>query len=586
MKVEPAAGRDAGPTSVTGRRPAVAKAPSGIGGLDVVTGGGLPRGRTTLVGGVAGSGKTLLALEFLIHGAKEFGEPGVFLAFEETPEDLIANVASFGFDVGALMNAGMLTIDHVELDPGELSSVGAYDLDGLFIRLGHAIDAIGAKRVAIDTIEALFAGVPDMAVLRSELVRLFRWLKEKGVTTVLTGELTDGTATRHGLEEFVSDCVITLDHRVEAESSVRRLRVVKYRGSSHGTDAYPFLIDLDGISVVPLSAVGLEYAVSHERISTGIPDLDAMLGGEGVYRGSAVLLSGTAGTGKTSIAASMVDAACRRGERCIYFSFEESADQIVRDLGSIGMDLQRWVDAGLLRFRSKRPTSYGLEMHLNRMQRRIDDFEPSVVVVDPITSLNAISDPRSVGSTITRLMNVCRTRGITSLFTSLTTGGDPLEATTANISSVADVWMLVRDIEAAGERNRALNVVKARGLAHANQVREFVVSDRGIALVPVHIGQDGVVTGSARQRQVAHERLLELERSHASERARLDMELRRQRHLAAVAALEAEFAAEERRFQIRAEHARAADDLRAAEQQALARRRDGPATGRNGGDPE
>jgi circadian clock protein KaiC len=586
VSVEPSSGRRAAPTSVTERRPTVAKAPSGIAGLDVVTHGGLPRGRTTLIGGVAGSGKTLFALEFLIHGAQVYGEPGVFLAFEETPEDLAANVASFGFDVDSLMHAGLLTIDHVELDPGELSSVGAYDLDGLFIRLGHAIDAIGAKRVAIDTIEALFAGVPDMAVLRSELVRLFRWLKEKGVTTVVTGERTDGTVTRHGLEEFVSDCVLMLDHRVEAESSVRRLRVVKYRGSAHGADAYPFLIDADGISVVPLSAVGLDYAVSHERISTGISDLDDMLGGEGVYRGSAVLLSGTAGTGKTSIAASVVDAACGRGERCVYFSFEESAGQIIRDLASIGMDLQRWVDAGLLRFRSKRPTAYGIEMHLNRMQRLIDAFEPSVVVVDPITSLNAFSDPRTVGSMITRLMNVCRTRGVTSVFTSLSAGGDPVEATTANISSVADVWLLTRDIEAAGERNRALYVLKARGVAHSNQVREFLLSDRGIALVPVHIGDDGVVTGSARQRHAAKERLLELERSHESERARLDIELRRQRHLAAVAALEAEFAAEERRFQIHTEHARAADDLRAAEQQTLARLRAGTATGRSGEDPE
>jgi circadian clock protein KaiC len=578
--------REAGEVEATERRGGIAKAPTGIVGLDLITGGGLPRGRTSLVCGSAGSGKTLFAIEFLVRGALEHGEPGLFMAFEETAEELTANVASLGFDLDELIACGLLRVDDVRLEPGELRDGGAYDLDGLFIRLGHAIDMIGAKRVALDTIEVLFGSLPGEANLRYELGRLFRWLKDRGVTAVVTGERSGGGLTRHGLEEFVSDCVIVLDHRVEAQASVRRLRIVKYRGSGHGADEYPFLIERDGFSVVPLSAVGLEYTVTDERVSSGIDDLDAMLGGEGVYRGSAVLLSGTAGTGKTSIAASFAAAACRRGERCVFFSFEESSGQIVRDLGSIGLDLQRWVDEDLLRFHSARPTAHGLEMHLSRMHRIIDEFDPSVVVVDPITAFDAIAEPREIAATVTRLMDVCRSRGVTSIFTSLSAGGAPLEATAANISSVADVWMLVRDIESSGERNRALYVLKARGMAHSNQVREFVLRDDGIVLLPVHVGPDGVMTGSERANHEARERLEHLAREHEVERARLELDLQRKRHLAAVAALEAEFAAEESRTRKLIDHARATAELRDEGVRLQVRRRSGRAGGRASGRSE
>jgi circadian clock protein KaiC len=553
----------AGPTAP---RPTLPKSPTGIVGLDLITGGGLPKERTTLVCGVAGAGKTMLALEFLVRGATEFDEPGLFVAFEESAEELAANVASLGFDLPGLVAANALRLDEVRLDPDELQATGAYDLEGLFIRLGHAIDSIGAKRVAFDTVEVLFAGLPDPALLRAELRRLFRWLKDRGVTAVVTAERSDGALTRHGIEEFVSDCVIVLEHDVQRQSSVRRLRIAKYRGSAHGTDEYPFLIDANGISVVPLTEVGLDYEVSDELVSTGVADLNAMLGGGGVFRGSSVLVSGTAGTGKTSIAASFADAACGRGERCVYFSFEESPSQIVRDLASIGLDLQRWIDLDLLRIRSARPTGFGLEMHLSRMQRVLEEFEPTVVVVDPITTFDAIADARGIASMITRLMDVCRGRGITSVFVSLNAGGSPLESTDAAISSVADVWLLLRDLESDGERNRALYLLKARGMAHSNQVREFVLGDDGIKLVPVYVDADGVKTGSARVVSEARTRLDHLARHHQVERARLDLELQRTRHEAAIAALQADFAAEEARSRMVIEQAEAAAAAQSVDQ--------------------
>jgi circadian clock protein KaiC len=568
------------------------KTPTGIVGLDQVLEGGLPQGRTTLVSGGAGTGKTLLALEFLTNGAETYGEPGLFLAFEETSEELRANVASLGFDLPGLVEGDRLRVDEVRLDRMEMSSSGSYDLEGLFVRMGHAIDAIGAKRVVLDTVDVLFGGLLEPGIVRAELIRLFRWLKDRGLTAIVTAERGDGELTRHGLEEFVADCVIVLDHRVEQEASVRRLRVVKYRGSAHGTDEYPFLIDDDGLWVNPVTSVALDYAAPTERVSTGIPDLDEMLGGSGVYRGGSVLLSGTAGTGKTSVAASFVDAACRRGESSVYFSFEESPDQIVRDLRSIGLDLQPWIDTGMLHFRSARPTVYGLEKHLSRMLRLIDEVEPDMVVVDPITTFTTISEVRGISSTVTRLMDACRSRGITSVFTSLNVGGRSQETTDAHVSSVADVWLVVRDLETDGERNRALYVLKARGLAHSNQVREFVFGDDGIALLPVHVDTEGVRIGSARVSQEARRRLTQLAKAQEAERARRELELLHVRRAAAITALEAEFAAEESRMQAAvgqtvAQEAMQRDNRRALELHRTAWRgpaREPEAGGREAGD--
>jgi circadian clock protein KaiC len=480
------------------------KAATGIQGLDEVTGGGVPRGRSTLVCGPAGCGKTLLGIEFLVRGITDYGEAGVFVAFEETREDLIANVASLGFDLLRFEAAGQLALEHVGIEPSEIVQSGAWDLEGLFIRLGAAIDAVGADRVVIDTIENLFAAFPDNATVRSELRRLFRWLKDRGVTAIITGERGTGALTRHGIEEYVSDCVIVLDHRVSEETSTRRLRVLKYRGSHHGTNEYPFLIGRSGVTVVPITSLGLEHDASGERLSMGVDRLDEMLGGRGVLRGSSILVSGTAGTGKSTVAAKFCDAACRRGERALYFAFEESEAQIVRNMGSVGMDLQQWVDRGLLRFKCARPSLLGLEAHLSSMQDLVSEYDPSVVVLDPISDLLTAGASRDVSAMLTRQVDFLKVRGVTALFTSLDQDLQ-LEEANQQIAALIDVWLLVTTQEHNGERNRALSVLKARGMAHSNQVREFLLTSGGIDVAGIH-GLGEVLTGSARVAQEASRR--------------------------------------------------------------------------------
>ena len=425
-------------------RQELAKSATGIQGLDEITGGGLPAGRPTLICGSAGCGKTLLSLEFLVRGAMEFGENGVFLAFEETAEELSQNVRSLGFDLDQLIEDGKLVVDYVHVDRSEIDETGEYDLEGLFIRLADAIDQVGAKRVVLDTIESLFGGLSNDAILRSELRRLFRWLKERGVTAIITGERGEKSLTRQGLEEYVSDCVILLDHRVSDQLSTRRLRVVKYRGSTHGTNEYPFLIDQFGISVLPITSLGLKHGATNERVSTGVAGLDAMLGGKGVYRASSILISGTAGTGKTTIAAHFADAACRRGERCLYFAFEESPDQIVRNMRSVGVDLKPWVDRGLLVIQSNRPSMYGLETHLTTMYREVRDFRPQLVIMDPITSFLRSDGGTDAEAMLVRMIDFLKGGEITSVFTSLTRGGSALEQSEVGVSSLIDTWLVVK----------------------------------------------------------------------------------------------------------------------------------------------
>ena len=491
------------------RRPAnhsLPKALTGIQGLDEVTGGGLPRGRPTLISGTAGCGKTLLAMEFLVHGAIQYHEPGVFMAFEETVEELTQNVRSLGFDLNELIERKKLAVDFVRVERHEIEETGEYDLEGLFVRMNHALDSIGAKRVVLDTIETLFSGLSNAAILRAELRRLFRWLKDKGVTAVITAERGDRQLTRHGLEEYVSDCVILLDHRVIDQMSTRRLRIVKYRGSTHGTNEYPFLIDEGGISVVPITSLALQHEASDERISTGIDGLDTMLGGVGYFRGSSVLVSGTAGTGKTSVAAHLVHAACARGETCLYFAFEESPDQIIRNMRSIGIDLEQWIKKGLLRFHATRPTFHGLEMHLVVFHKLVQEYQPQIVIFDPISSLIQVGNRKDATAMLTRLIDFLKMQRITALMTNLTSGGEALEKTDADISSIVDTWLLLRDIELGGERNRAIHILKSRGMAHSNQVREFLLTDGGIELQDVYMGPEGILTGSARQFQEVHEK--------------------------------------------------------------------------------
>jgi circadian clock protein KaiC len=497
--------------------PPLPKSATGIQGLDEVTAGGLPQGRPTLLCGSAGCGKTILAMEFLVRGATQFGEAGVFMAFEETGSELGQNVASLGWDLSDLVEKQQLALDHVHLERSEILETGEYDLEGLFVRLGYAIDSIGAKRVVLDTIEALFAGLSDQAILRSELRRLFRWLKDKGVTAIITAERGDGTLTRHGLEEYVSDCVILLDHRVTEQLSTRRLRIVKYRGSSHGTNEYPFFIGEQGCEVYPITSLGLQHPASTERISTGVPGLDAMFEGRGLYRGSTVLISGTAGSGKSSLAAHAADAACRRGESVLYVGAEESVDQIVRNMGCIGLDLGRHIKSGRLRFHTTRPSAYGLELHLATVQRAVTQFSPQLVVVDPVTSYSHGGTGADVEQMLTRLVDFLKSREITAFFTSLTPAGTPVERSDVGISSIIDAWIILEDREQDGERNRTLFVVKARGLAHSNQVREFRLSREGITLADVYVGPGKVLTGSARMAQEARDRAEALARQQARE---------------------------------------------------------------------
>jgi circadian clock protein KaiC len=503
------------------------KCRTGIQGLDEITGGGLPRGRPTLVCGGAGCGKTLFAAEFLVRGAAQFDEPGVFMSFEETEAELKANVASLGFELAGLVRRKNILLDHVHIERSEIQETGEYDLEGLFVRLNHAIDSIGAKRVVLDTLEALFAGLPNEAILRAELRRLFRWLKAKGVTAVITAERGREQLTRHGLEEYVSDCVILLDHRVNDQIATRHLRVVKYRGAQHGTNEFPFLIGDKGLSVLPITSLALNHKVSRERIATGIPRLDAMLGGRGFFRGSSILLTGTPGTGKTIVAANFAQAACRRGERTLFFSFEESPNQIIRNMHSIGLRLEPLVQRGLLRFHSARPSLYGLEMHLATLFKEIAEFQPSVVIVDPITSLMDSGTDSECKAMVTRLIDYLKAGQVTSLFTSLTQGGHALQQSEAAMSSLMDSWLLLQDLEGNGERNRVLYVLKARGMAHSNQVREFLISDRGIDLVDAYIGSSGVLTGSARAAQTAREKAEAL--AGQQEAARRQRELERKR---------------------------------------------------------
>jgi|KBSMisStandDraft_5_1062788.scaffolds.fasta_scaffold09418_6 circadian clock protein KaiC len=552
------------------------KAPTGIEGLDQITLGGLPRGRPTLVCGGAGCGKTLLAMEFLIRGATQYGEPGAFIAFEETGEELAQNVRSLGFDLDKLVADNKISVDHIHVERNEIEENGDYDLEGLFLRLGLAIDSVGAKRIVLDTIETLFGGFDNHALLRSELRRLFRWLKDKGVTAVITGERGDGQLTRQGLEEYVSDCVIFLDHRVIDQVSTRRLRIVKYRGTTHGTNEYPFLIDEDGFSVLPLSSLALDHKVSNERVTSGIPRLDAMLGGKGFYRGSSILVSGTAGTGKTSLSAHLAEETCKRGERVLYLAFEESPAQLMRNMKSIGIDLEPHLKKGLLKLHASRPTLHGLEMHLVQMHKMVEEFDPSLVIVDPISNFVAAGNAHDALSMLLRLTDYLKSRQITAMFTHLSSGGvagAALENTDLGVSSLIDTWILLRDIELGGERNKGLYILKSRGMKHSNQIREYLLTAEGVQLEDVYVGPEGVLTGSMRAAQEARENAAQTERAEEIARRQRELERKRAALEAQIAGLRAEFSAVEEESSVLAKQDRTRQSAILESREATAARR-------------
>ena len=563
----------------------IPKAPSGIRGLDEITGGGLPRGRPTLVCGGPGCGKTLFAMEFLIRGAVDHSEPGVFMSFEESEKELAANVASLGFDVERLVQQKRVAIDHVRVERAEIEETGEFNLEGLFVRLQHAVDTVGAKRVVLDTVESLFSGLPSPEVLRSELRRLFRWLKGRGLTVVITGEKGEGTLTRDGLEEYVSDCVLFLDHRVNEQVSTRRLRVVKYRGSTHGTNEYPFLIDEGGISVLPITSLGLEAPASMDRVSSGLPRLDEMLGGKGFYRGTTNLVSGTAGSGKTSVAASMLRAACQRGERCLFFAFEESASQLLRNMRSIGIDLEPYLRDGKLRVLASRPSTFGLEMHLVAMHRAVEEFGPRLVVLDPVSSLVGAGTSLDARSLLTRLIDHLKVRGITALFTSLTQSATALEETEVGVSSLVDTWLVLEVVRIGGERNRLLSIAKSRGMPHSNQVIEFRLTDGGIEILDAYLGPGGVLSGSARVTQEKADRVAASVLEREISRREAVRKVRRQAFEGRLAGLREEFAAQDAELALAVDEARGQRErtLRARGEMARARKAfagAGPGNGR------
>lgn len=522
------------------------KAPTGIAGLDEISQGGLPRGRPTLVAGNAGCGKTLLAMQFLVEGIRNFDEPGVFICFEETPEDLALNAQSLGFDLADLEQQNKLVIDHIRVERSEISEAGEYDLEGLFIRLALAVDSIGAKRIVLDTLESLFSGLSNPSILRAELRRLFFWLKERNLTAIVTGESGGtGQLTRQGLEEYVTDCVLLLDHRVSEQISTRRLRIVKYRGTAHGTNEYPFLIDEQGIHVMPVSSLDLDYAVSDERISSGVPQLDEMLGGAGFYRGSTILLSGSPGTGKTSLCGHFAQAAVERGEKVLYFAFEEPRQQLFRNLRSIGLDLEQAAQTGRLVFHASRPSVQGLEAHLATITRLVDEFRPDVAIFDPFSNLSDVGTLREAQSMMLRLLSRMKARGTTLMLVNLTSPEEQQETTAINISSVVDTWILLRDLEMGGERNRAIYVLKSRGMKHSHQIREFLLTDQGIQLREAYLGENGVLTGSLREAHEERSRELEAQRRDRQQREELLNRHKVAALQAQILALQAELAAAE-----------------------------------------
>jgi circadian clock protein KaiC len=529
--------------------PQLPKALTGITGFDELTYGGLPAGRPTIVCGGPGCGKTMFGMEFLVRGATQFNEPGVLVTFEETADEMARNVASLGFNLKELVARKKLVLEYVRVEPSEIQETGEYDLEGLFIRLQHAVDRIGAKRVTVDTLEAIFSGFSNTGMLRAEIRRMFRWLKDRRLTTVVTAEKGEGTLTRYGLEEYVSDCVIFLDHRTQDQVSTRRMRVIKYRGSSHGADEYPFLIDDRGFSVLPSSSMRLDHIVSNERVSSGIKDLDAMLEGKGYYVGSSILISGTAGSGKSSLAATFAESVCRSGGRCLYVAFEESQSQAVRNMRSIGIDLEKQVRRGLLRFEAWRPTQAGLELHLLRLHKLVQEHRCQAVIIDPITNL--VGDGNELHSMLMRAVDFLKSQCVTAFFTSLTSGSHrELEQTEVGISSLIDTWLFVRDVELNGERNRCLYILKSRGMAHSNQVREFVMSRQGIRLVPVYLGGGNVLTGSARLSQEARERAEALLRQQSAEEQRRVLQQKRAALDAQITSLRSQFAQEEARVNL------------------------------------
>ncbi|MBE9195871.1 circadian clock protein KaiC [Synechocystis sp. LEGE 06083] len=528
------------------------KCPTGIQGFDEITNGGLPQARPTLICGSAGCGKTLFGVEFLVRGAIEYGEPGVLVTFEESAKEITQNVASLGWDLQDLIAKEKIFIDHIYVEASEIEETGEYDLEALFIRLGYAINKIGAKRILLDTIEVLFSGLDNANIVRSELRRLFHWLKEKGVTAIITGERGDKNLTRQGLEEYVSDCVIKLDQKTVEEIATRTIQVVKYRGSRHSNNEYPFLIEENGISVLPITSLVLNHSVSQERISTGIPQLDEMFGGQGYYRGSSILATGRAGTGKTTLASFFAQATCLRGERCLYLATEESPQQICRNLRSIGLDLSPYLESELLQFDAIRPTNYNLEMRLFKIHSWVRDFKPNLVIVDPMSNLIMSGSLNQTKNFFMRLIDYLKSQQITVFLTDLTGGnvGYDNEQTEIGVSSLMDTWLELQTLKVNGERNRILYILKSRGMMHSNQVREFILSSDGVDLIEAYIGDGQVLTGTQRINQMLQEEAIAKKRQQVLELEKRNFERKKYLLQAEIDALQMKLTSQDEELEV------------------------------------
>lgn len=522
----------------------LAKCPTGIEGLDTITNGGLPRNRLTLICGSAGSGKTSLGVEFLVQGIIKYNEPGLLITFEEKPQEIIENAASIGFDLEDLINKKKLFIEYIQLQEEEIAQSGDYTLEALLIRFEQIVTSIAIKRVSLDTLDSIFAILGNTPILRAEIYRLFSWLKQKNITSLVTSEAGINTLSRNGLEEYISDCVISLRTNIVSEVLTRLLRIVKYRGSKHGTNEYPFLITDSGINLFPITSNYLNNIVSTEFVSTGVKELDEMMDNKGYYQGSTVLITGTAGTGKTSLASIFSNSICQTGERCIYFTFEEMINQILRNMSSINLNLQQWIDKDLLKFYAYRSSIYGLETHLLTIQNLIKQFKPQAVIIDPINNFELIGTELEIKSMMTRLIDFLKAQQITALFTSLTTVINPKEHAEVGISSLIDSWLVLQNLEYAGERTRGITIVKSRGIAHSNQIREFIITSNGVKLEKIYVGPNGILTGSARLDQEEQENLQFLLQEKETLRRKKLLEHKKATLEAKIMALKSEFDAD------------------------------------------
>ena len=461
------------------------KSLTGIQGLDDITYGGIPQNRPTLLVGSIGTGKTIFAMEYIINGITMFNEPGVFMTFEEQTDELQINVTSMGYNLSKLIADNKIYLEHLHIDHREIQATGKYDIEGLFIRIEMAIEKVKAKRIVLDALDTLFIGL-DSQILRSEIKRLFFWLKEKKVTAIITSEVGDIFLTRLGFEEVVADCVIELNNRLNNQISTRRLRIVKYRGSYHSTNEYPFMIDHKGITIFPIISEAPQIIVSNERISSGIKQIDEMLDGRGFYVGSSILVSGSAGTGKSSIAASFIKDVCEKKGTALYCAFEEAPNQIKRNMASIGIFLEPYEKSGNLHFYYSRPTLQTLELHFIAIKKLIKQINPSVVILDPITNLMIENINSDIRTMLTRFVDYLKMEQITVLLTAtLTVSSLELIQSNEGISSMVDTCIMIQEKNIIDSRRRTLYIMKSRGICNSKKEVEFIITSEGISIAPL-----------------------------------------------------------------------------------------------------